>query len=200
VAILITQKGTKHFSTYHELVQLAAHLELIIKNNIPHILELNRDEYPTYLRQSLNPVSPVIGASGETSGRSSQARKFRMPGYPLALVSTDVFQEGEDLHTFCDSVVHYGLSGTPVSFEQKTGRVDRVSSMAFCPDGTRLVSGGHDGSVRLWDAATGSQVAVLHGHSDRVFSVAFSRSGERIASGTQQGEIRIWTAPAESAR
>lgn len=130
VAILMSQERVKHFSTYHELVQLAAHLELIIKNNIPHILELNRDEYPTYLRKSLNPVSPVIGASGETSGRSSQARKFRMPGYPLALISTDVFQEGEDLHTFCDSVVHYGLSGSPVSLEQKTGRVDRVSSMA----------------------------------------------------------------------
>ena len=53
-----------------------------------------------------------------------------MPGYPLALVSTDVFQEGEDLHTFCDSVVHYGLSGSPVSLEQKVGRVDRVSSCA----------------------------------------------------------------------
>ncbi len=130
VAILAGQQGTAGFSTYHELVQLAAHLELIIKNNIPDILELNRDEYPTYLRQSLNPVSPVIGASGETSGRSSQARKFRMPGYPLALISTDVFQEGEDLHTFCDSVIHYGLSGSPVSLEQKMGRVDRVSSMA----------------------------------------------------------------------
>ncbi|MBL3528890.1 MAG: DEAD/DEAH box helicase family protein [gamma proteobacterium endosymbiont of Lamellibrachia anaximandri] len=130
VAILISQRGTNQFSTYHELQQLSAHLELIIKNNIPHILELNRDEYPTYIRQSLNPVSPVIGASGETSGRSSQARKFRMPGYPLALVTTDVFQEGEDLHTFCDSVVHYGLSGSPVALEQKTGRVDRVSSMA----------------------------------------------------------------------
>jgi WD40 repeat protein len=80
------------------------------------------------------------------------------------------------------------------------GHSDKVSSMAFCPDGSRLVSGGHDGSVRLWDTATGSQVAVLHGHSDRVFSVAFSRNGERIASGTQQGEVRIWTAPAESAR
>lgn len=130
VAIVISQKCKQYFSTCHELVQLASHLELIIKNNIPHILELNRDEYPTYLRQSLNPVSPVIGASGETSGRSSQARKFRMPGYPLALVTTDVFQEGEDLHTFCDSVIHYGLSGSPISFEQKTGRVDRVGSMA----------------------------------------------------------------------
>ena len=130
VASLVSQKGQNGFSTYYELVQLAAHLELIIKNNIPGILELNRDEYPTYLRQMLNPVSPVIGASGETSGRSSQARKFRMPGYPLALITTDVFQEGEDLHTFCDSVVHYGLSGSPISFEQKTGRVDRVGSVA----------------------------------------------------------------------
>ncbi len=88
-----------------------------------------RDEYARFLQTSLNPVSPIIGASGGTAGRSSQARKFRMPGYPLALVSTDVFQEGEDLHTFCDSVVHYGLSGSPVSIEQKTGRVDRVGSM-----------------------------------------------------------------------
>ena len=53
-----------------------------------------------------------------------------MPGYPLALISTDVFQEGEDLHTFCDSVMHYGLSGSPVSIEQKIGRVDRVGSQA----------------------------------------------------------------------
>jgi len=79
----------------------------------------------------LNPVAPVIGATGETyASRSAQARKFRMPGYPLALISTDVFQEGEDLHTFCDSVMHYGLSGSPVGIEQKTGRIDRVGSKA----------------------------------------------------------------------
>jgi hypothetical protein len=130
VAMLARQRRGVRFSTFHELACVATHLEQIIKNNIPDILEKNREEYPTYLAQTLNPVSPVIGASGETTGRSSQARKFRMPGYPLALISTDVFQEGEDLHTFCDSVVHYGLSGSPVSLEQKTGRVDRVGSMA----------------------------------------------------------------------
>jgi hypothetical protein len=130
VSLLCKQREKSQFSTFYELNQLASHLELIIKNNVPGILELTREEYPTHLRQELNPVSPVIGASGETSGRSAQARKFRMPGYPLALISTDVFQEGEDLHTFCDSVVHYGISGSPVSIEQKTGRVDRVNSMA----------------------------------------------------------------------
>ena len=130
VSILLFQRNQTQFSTFHELVNLAEHLELIIKNNIPDIRVKKKAEYPKYLSDSLSPVSPVIGASGETPGRSSQARKFRMPGYPLALVSTDVFQEGEDLHTFCDSVVHYGLSGLPVSLEQKVGRVDRVSSCA----------------------------------------------------------------------
>lgn len=130
VTMLSSQEQSRGFTTRHELVQLASHLEQIVKNNIPEVLELTHDEYRKFLSQMLNPVSPVIGASGETSGRSAQARKFRMPGYPLALVSTDVFQEGEDLHTFCDSVVHYGLSGAPISLEQKTGRVDRVGSLA----------------------------------------------------------------------
>ena len=125
------QAGCSGFSTYRELASLAEQLDLIIKNNVPGIFDEPRERRRTYVSHQLNPVSPVIGASGETvSNRSAQARKFRMPGYPLALISTDVFQEGEDLHTFCDSVVHYGLSGAPVGIEQKTGRVDRVNSMA----------------------------------------------------------------------
>ncbi|MCA9730027.1 MAG: hypothetical protein KC729_20255, partial [Candidatus Eisenbacteria bacterium] len=54
--------------------------------------------------------------------------QFRMPGYPLVLVSTDVLQEGEDLHTFCSDVFHYGVAWTPSSMEQRIGRIDRVRS------------------------------------------------------------------------
>jgi hypothetical protein len=34
------------------------------------------------------------------------------------------------LHTFCDQVVHYGISSSPIALEQKVGRVDRVASLA----------------------------------------------------------------------
>src|ERR1017187_5761651 len=54
--------------------------------------------------------------------------QFRMPGYPFVLISTDLLQEGEDLHTFCSSVHHYGISWTPSSMEQRIGRIDRVRS------------------------------------------------------------------------
>jgi hypothetical protein len=64
------------------------------------------------------------------SGQVNQTlvRQFRMPGYPFVLVTTDVLQEGEDLHTFCSAVHHYGISWTPSSMEQRTGRIDRVRS------------------------------------------------------------------------
>jgi hypothetical protein len=54
--------------------------------------------------------------------------QFRMPGYPLVLISTDLLQEGEDLHTFCSSIYHYGISWTPSAMEQRIGRIDRVRS------------------------------------------------------------------------
>jgi hypothetical protein len=54
--------------------------------------------------------------------------QFRMPGYPLVLISTDLLQEGEDLHTFCSSIHHYGISWTPSAMEQRIGRIDRVRS------------------------------------------------------------------------
>lgn len=44
------------------------------------------------------------------------------------LITTDVLQEGEDLHLFCSRVYHYGLSWTPSSMEQRVGRIDRVRS------------------------------------------------------------------------
>jgi len=129
--LLEQQRKTSGFSTWQELTGLAANLGLVIKVNIPYIYEQNISEYRRYLSNRLNRIYPIFGASGETLGqRSAQARKFRMPGYPLALITTDVFQEGEDLHTFCSDVVHYGLSGSPVSIEQKVGRVDRVNSLA----------------------------------------------------------------------
>jgi hypothetical protein len=55
--------------------------------------------------------------------------QFRMPGFPLVLCSTDVLQEGEDLHTFCRRVVHYGITWTPSAMEQRTGRIDRIGGL-----------------------------------------------------------------------
>ncbi|KAF8595569.1 WD40 repeat-like protein, partial [Ceratobasidium sp. AG-I] len=75
------------------------------------------------------------------------------------------------------------------------GRTSPVFSVAFSPDGTRIVSGSGDKTIRVWDAHSGLLVAgPFEGHTDSVSSVVFSPDGTRIASGSGDQTVRVWTA------
>ena len=62
---------------------------------------------------------------------------------------------------------------------QLDGHAGSVWSVGFSPDGAQIVSGGEDGTVRIWDVASGEQVAQLDGHAGRVFRWASARMGRR---------------------
>ena len=69
-----------------------------------------------------------------------------------------------------------------------------VSSVAFSPDGSQVVSGSYDTTVRLWDAATGALLQTLEGHSGLITSVAFSPDGKQVVSGSVDATVRLWDA------
>ena len=58
-----------------------------------------------------------------------------------------------------------------------------VNDLAYSPDGTILASGGQDGTLRLWNAATGTlRNRLEYTDPGGVFSIAFSPDGTALAS------------------
>ena len=82
-------------------------------------------------------------------------------------------------------------------FENRTRAVLKVHSgavavAAFSPDGARIVTASSDTTARIWDAATGKQIAPLEGHTNWVLSAAFSPDGARIVTASYDNTARIW--------
>ena len=68
-------------------------------------------------------------------------------------------------------------------------------SVSFSGDGKLIVSGSHDGTVRVWNAVSGECVlGPLEGHTGWVTSVSFSGDGKLIVSGSDDGTVRVWNA------
>jgi WD40 repeat protein len=72
------------------------------------------------------------------------------------------------------------------------GHDSDVTGAAFSPDGTRIVTFSLDGTARLWDAATGGQIAVLRDHDKAVEDAAFSPDGTRVVTASSDQTARIW--------
>jgi WD40 repeat protein len=72
------------------------------------------------------------------------------------------------------------------------GHKNTIGSVDFSPDGRRLASGSDDQTARIWDATTGSSLAVLHGHRDRIAGVRFTADGRRLLTYSTDGAIRLW--------
>ena len=68
-----------------------------------------------------------------------------------------------------------------------------VFAVAFSPGGNMLASAGGDGTVRLWNLATGRTVKILHASARHgVYGVAFSPGGNMLASADGDGTVRLW--------
>ena len=117
-----TPIGVRDWGTFDELAEIAINYNLILDVNEPEAQQQPMAETARVFGQLLRRQQPVGGMSGQVN--QTLVRQFRMPGYPLVLITTDLLQEGEDLHPFCSSVHHYGISWTPSSMEQRIGRID----------------------------------------------------------------------------
>jgi WD40 repeat protein len=68
-------------------------------------------------------------------------------------------------------------------------RTLRTIGAAFATNGKRIVSGGDDGTIKLWEASSGRELLTLRG--EPVYSVALSRDGQHVVTGNLY-EANVW--------
>jgi WD40 repeat protein/serine/threonine protein kinase len=113
------------------------------------------------------------------------------------------FQQFGRVRKRLDSTRDYGHRGwewgwlnaiADTSLIQLNGHTNGVSSAAFSPDGTRIVTASYDDTAQVWDAATGKPVAQLNGHTADVNSAAFSPDGKMIVTASYDNTALMWDA------
>jgi WD40 repeat protein len=80
-----------------------------------------------------------------------------------------------------------------------------VSSLVFTTDAGTLISGGYDGTVRLWEVDTGKEVCRFEVPGCKVHCLALSRDNKTLAAGCEDlgrvgyHPVRLWDVPTRTA-
>ena len=77
------------------------------------------------------------------------------------------------------------------TFQDHSGYVCIVHSVAFSPDGRTVVSGSYDMTLKLWSVSGGECLKTFQGHRRYVCDVAFSPDGRTIVSGSNDMTLKL---------
>jgi WD40 repeat protein/tetratricopeptide (TPR) repeat protein/tRNA A-37 threonylcarbamoyl transferase component Bud32 len=117
-------------------------------------------------------------------------QSFRVPGMTcLALSRGGTVATG---HSDTRIRLFNLASGKPLG--ELEGHVAPLNSLAFSPDGRRLVSVAGDRAIKIWNVATGRELLTFRDHVREVERVAWSPDGRKIASVGWDHALRVWEA------
>jgi len=72
------------------------------------------------------------------------------------------------------------------------GHQNIVSSLAFDPQGNRIVSGSFDTTMKFWETDSGKLLRTVKGNQQRILGLAIDPQGNRIGSGSADGTVTLW--------
>jgi WD40 repeat protein len=153
-----------------------------------------------YIRSvDFSPDGTVL-ATGSYDGMTKFwcTKTWQMQGNPIAECRAYCIRyspSGELLAIATDQNIQIYNSGTRERVASFKGRTNRNFSLAWTPDGTRLLSGGdiNDPTIREWDPLTWQQVGhPWEGHTDAIYAIAINPAGTLVASASYDKHVRLW--------
>ncbi|MHC5775663.1 nSTAND1 domain-containing NTPase [Nostoc sp.] len=167
----------------------------------PHLRSPQEDEdfYQRSDAHEKDRIAELERALTESRLREKAARvENLLPFQPLDSLVLAIQAMGENLEKLPQQILapvqnslNRAMNKLRVSIPLR-GHEDNVSSVAISADGETIVSGGNDGTVRLWNLQGQTLAEPLRGHEGYVSSVAISADGETIVSGGYDGTVRLW--------
>jgi WD40 repeat protein len=155
------------------------------QNDYNHSVESRVDLYDvgfnTYTA-SLGPFSGLI-----------RAVTFSPDGKTIATAGASILERGKGSPIINGQVVIWDSITYRPRFEIR-GHSNRISSIAFSSDNSRLVTGSWDSTCRFWDLHNNIQLKSLS-HRGIISAVAFSQNDEYVAAASMKdGTIQLWDA------
>jgi WD40 repeat protein len=125
---------------------------------------------------------------GLPAGWGSCSRTVVLKYIPWTLAYwKDIIAVGLESH---DIIILDVITGSQLAV--LSGHTHWTISLTFSSDGTSLVSGSGDTTLKLWDIQTGGVVKTFYGHTGWVCSVSISLDYTTIASGSSDSTLRLW--------
>jgi|SRR5579884_2168990 len=125
-------------------------------------------------------------------------------GHPQPVYDVAFSPDGKKALSGCaDGIARlWDIASGKMLLTLRTQKEGYAWTVAFTPDGKRAVTGGGnalsvrktepEGSLLLWDLATGKQLHRFQGHTKDVRRVAISPDGKQLLSGSFDGTMRLW--------
>jgi len=102
----------------------------------------------------------------------------------------------ENIFTLYDAA-----DGRPIrtlSKSQRMGGLKGSCGVAFSPNGSIVITGMWDGTMKLWETETGTCLQTLAGHKSGLCHLAFSPDGRHILTASLDGTVRLWNCDSSS--
>lgn len=126
------------------------------------------------------------GKPGETFS-SDQGAYFRVAFSPHGDLLAGTLDDGR--------VELWDLTGETEKPRVLKGHKGYVNCLKFTSDGKRLLTGGYDTTLRVWDVSAGREIITLRGHRSKITSIALSPNERQAATGSFDCTVRIWLLP-----